>query len=457
MIIATNKGPYQFPKKAIKVDCPNCSPRHRNSLSLYIETKTGEPLPLPYGLCDKVNSCGYYLSPYHKDSSGLSYADKQKGTYLPRNWYRLASKSKRNYISRQGAIYTLMSMEGASLEQAERVVAFIFDKPSLPNASIASKSEKAIYSIPIDVFQQSLNHYDRNQFAISLGKYLGEKAAVNLLKRFQIGTSSRWPGGCIFWYIDQQGRVRGGQIKLFDETLHTVKYVNAKGEKRSKTSWVHSSLTYRLVKVSASLPDWLIEYNKKGEYSSCLFGLPQLLIAPIDAPIAIVEAPKTAIVCTHYMPDFVWLAVGALSYLNADRLASIRGRKIMLFPDLNGFEDWTRRAKDLQAKGFQVEVSSYLENRATDEQRAKGLDLADFLLESQQQLQDINRVSVDEYIKTSIIKSLDPDPNFPNSKLQSFKIPCLIQHYWTLFSQPPFCWNRLETLRYIKEYIRPVT
>lgn len=340
---------YQLPKKAFKSDCPDCGPKHRRTLSRYVDSQTGEPLPEPYGRCDRESNCSYHLSPYHKSASGLSYADE-----VYQQWKE-------------------DSPMPARANQPKRVSS----PPSAP---------ALVYSIPDEVFNQSLGHYDKNQFARLLLQQFGHRKAIELLQRFHIGTSARWPGACVFWYIDEQNRKRGGQIKLFGSDWHTEKYVDRDGRKRAKVDWVHSALKYRTEKAGTPLPDWLIEYNDKGERSSCLFGLPQLRTEIADKPIAIVEAPKTAIVCTVYLPDFIWLAVGSLSYLtlNTDvgraRLAPVRGRKVMLFPDLNAFADWSKRAEQLRANGFVVEVSDYLETHASEEQKQAGLDLADYLL-----------------------------------------------------------------------------
>ncbi|GAB4042279.1 hypothetical protein GCM10028774_53870 [Spirosoma jeollabukense] len=121
--------------------------------------------------------------------------------------------------------------------------------------------------------------------------------------------------------------------------------------------------------------------------------MPQIQHAPIDQPVAIVEAPKTAILCSHYFPGFVWMAAGGKSYLNAERLAPLKGRKIVLFPDLNAYQDlvnekgqvnkgWLTKSQELRAEGFDITVNDYLEKLATEEDRAKGLDLADHLLGS---------------------------------------------------------------------------
>lgn len=390
--MSTSSFRYQLPKKAIKTDCPDCGPKHRRTLSRYVDTLNNEPLPEQYGRCDRESNCGYHLNPYKKGASGLSYHDEVKARTnpgpIPRSWFTVATKQKYGGASKQEIMTSLMQQEGATLEQAERVVTFLFNNPVNQLTKAADVSRKAVVAIPDEVLAQSLGHYDRNQFAWLLRRHFGDTIANDLLKRFNIGTSGRWPGACVFWYIDEQQRIRGGQIKLFDETFHTVTYVVKDGEKRSRTTWVHSSYAQRCNEQKIPYPAWLIAYldeRNDVQKSPCLFGLPQLVTAPADKPVAIVEAPKTAVVATPYFPGFVWLAVGALSYLNAERLAPVRDRKIELFPDLSkdgsAFDRWNRVAGDLLAQGFTITVSTYLEDNATEPERAAGADLADFLLE----------------------------------------------------------------------------
>lgn len=354
---------YQLPRKAIKTDCPQCGPRHRKTLSRYVDTKTGDPLPDIYGRCDRESNCGYHLSPYYKQPSGLSYYDEIKARFsvgpIPKAWFKQAARQKHNGVTKQGIITTLIQTEGATLEQAERVAAFLFDQPAPPLVKPATDSP--VFTIPEAVFAQSLAHYEQNQFALLLRRHFGMSVADELLQRFQIGTSARWPGACVFWYIDEQSRKRGGQIKLFDDTFHTVKYVVKDGQKRSRTSWVHSAYARRCDQQKQPYPDWLTAYMDERndvQKSPCLFGLPQLLTAPVDQPVALVEAPKTAVISTPYFPGFIWMAVGALSYLNAERLAPLRGRRIELFPDLSkdgsAFERWNRVAGELSGQGFHI-------------------------------------------------------------------------------------------------------
>jgi hypothetical protein len=76
-----------------------------------------------------------------------------------------------------------------------------------------------------------------------------------------------------------------------------------------------------------------------------------------------------------YLPQFIWLAVGSLTNLNAEKCKVLKGRSVTLFPDLNGFEKWSAKAKE-----FSFTVSDLLERKASEAERKQGLDLADYLI-----------------------------------------------------------------------------
>ena len=465
---------YYLPKKAIKGDCPQCSPRHRKTLSRFIDRETNEVLPEAFGRCDRESNCGYSLSPYHKGASGLSYADEQKGPPIPKEWFQLAGTWKRQHITRQGVVLALIQ-EGATPEQAERVAVYIFDQPAAQQPT----SPTLIYSLPVEVLTKSLGHYKRNEFARFLNGRFGYKVAAQLLQRFQVGTSRRWDGACVFWLIDEQNRVRGGQIALYDQTGHKVKYTDREGKRRVCITSVRAELKRKYRDVT--LPDWLAAFPDDAETWPVPFGLPQLRTAPFDMPVALVEGPKTAVFCSELMRGYIWMAAGGKSYLKPERLAALRGRKITLYPDLNAFEDWQKRADILRAEGFDVEVSDVLERFATDEDRANGLDLADFLLREPNTIKSFSEwlpgqiVQLDEsLIEQLLVTTTDEYP--PEwDKPQSHEPPVTIRaqtpdeyflsidgiryslrgiihdaermnrlfwHYWV---RPPFVWNRMKT------------
>lgn len=58
----------------------------------------------------------------------------------------------------------------------------------------------------------------------------------------------------------------------------------------------------------------------------------------------------------------------------------MQGREVVLFPDLKATEEWRHKVLMLQSVCKRATCSDLLEKMATDEQRARGLDIADFLL-----------------------------------------------------------------------------
>lgn len=460
-----------------------------------MDRETGEVLPEAYGRCDRESNCGYFCSPYAKAASGMSFADEQKGPPIPKEWFQMAGAWKRQHITRQGVVLALVQ-QGATPDQSERVAAYVFDR------SEPTPMPPPIYCLPTEVMQKSLGHYERNQFARFLTARFGDEVARDLLNRFQVGTSSRWDGANIFWLIDEESRVRGGQICLYDGTGHKVKHTYRDEEGNPKTrvciTSVRAALKWKYRDMSP--PDWLVAYPDDAETWPVLFGLPQLQHTPTNTPVALVEGPKTALVCSHLLRDsgFIWLAVGGKSYLKAERLAALRGRKLMLYPDLGAYHDttnargqtirgWLTLATQLRAEGFDVTVSDVLEQLATDEDRgAGGLDLADFLLREPNRIKSFadwlpgQVVTLDE----AHVERLDvptttegcpgewdepaPPGAMPTIQAQTveeyFVMVCGRQHsrrglmaeverlywlYWQRYARPPLVWNRIGTHRQV--------
>jgi hypothetical protein len=113
------------------------------------------------------------------------------------------------------------------------------------------------------------------------------------------------------------------------------------------------------------------------ELSQCFFG--EHLLKDKSKPVAIVESEKSAIICSVYFPQFTWLAVGSINNLKPDKCQVLTGQRITLFPDLNAFEKWNNKAKELSHLAS-FTVSELLERKATETEREQGLDLADYLL-----------------------------------------------------------------------------
>ena len=134
-------------------------------------------------------------------------------------------------------------------------------------------------------------------------------------------------------------------------------------EPRSYVGWAHAFL---------HLPDFNL--------CQCFFG-EHLLAQHPTMSVAIVESEKTAIIASHFIPNFIWLATGGMhGCLNQIAVKVLGGRDIILFPDLGATDKWKSKIPLLQSVCKRVVISNILEDNATDEQKTKGLDIADFLL-----------------------------------------------------------------------------
>ena len=179
--------------------------------------------------------------------------------------------------------------------------------------------------IESDIVKQSRKLYNQNNFTIWLDNVVGPSMASKAISRYHIGTSKHWPGATIFWQIDRHGNVRSGKIMLYDKKSgHRVK------NPFPHITWVHVVASYK-------------SFNLK----QCLFG-EHLLNSNLSSPVGIVESEKTAIVASVYLPHLVWLAAGSLSNLTIPKLEGLKGRKIFLFPDHQGYEKWTAKANQIR-------------------------------------------------------------------------------------------------------------
>jgi hypothetical protein len=234
-------------------------------------------------------------------------------------------------------------------------ISFDTPQPKAYKPRTVTTQLKPVSFIPIEVFKASLKAHESNHFVKFLIDLFGVEVASELVSRYFIATSKHWNGATVFWQIDTQGKVRTGKIMLYSPT--TGKRVK---EPFNYINWVHKALKQ---------PEF--------ELKQCLFG--EHLLIDKTKPVAIVESEKTAVIASVYLPQFIWLAVGSLSNLNTEKCSILKGRIVTLFPDLNGFDKWSSKAKELLHLAT-FTVSDLLERKATESERKQGFDLADYLI-----------------------------------------------------------------------------
>lgn len=315
---------YELERGSKKHRCPGCG---QKTFVRYVDTETRDYLPEEIGRCDRESNCGYWQKPrFDKISSGANFRRQQPVKVQPRQVFVPPEELKRTL----------------SLERYRN------------NGFTKYLLERAPYPFPVEMVRRAVELY-------------------------YIGTTAE--GFTTFPYIDVKGRIQAVQAVRFDESNH-----------REAATFLHSLLKADCDRRGVEPPQWLREYLNNETKVGCPFGEHLLNKYPAH-PVAIVEAPKTALYASLYFgfPEtpgsYLWLAAYNLQGLTAQRCQALRGRTVVLFPDLSkdgkAFNLWKQRAVDLSGRLSAVfHVSNFLEQRASAMQQEKGLDLADFLIET---------------------------------------------------------------------------
>lgn len=375
-----NSHRYKLDRSSKKHHCPECGKRR---FVYYVDTETGDYLPEQYGRCDRESKCGYNLNPYLD-----GYAKK---IWMQENGITESTQStvqKKTFLKRK--------------------------KKRLPEPT----PEPVFFDF--DTFKETLQaeHYEKNTFIQNLlSKVAFPFDAVEVTKVIQLyrlGTVANGyrTGANTFPFIDIKQNVRTIQVKQFDEANHTT-----------GTDFLHSIIEKHHTRNNKPLPKWLDAYLKQDKRVSCLFGEHLLSKYPRN-PVALVEAPKTAVYGTLYfgLPEnpenFIWLAVYNKSSFSFDKLKVLKGRFVYVFPDLskdgNTFKEWETKAKDYESllPGTRFIFSDLLEQLAPERDKNEGNDIADYLIKQDWRLFRKQPPQPEPEIITQITESTHKENNF---------------------------------------------
>ncbi|WP_031530528.1 DUF6371 domain-containing protein [Dyadobacter crusticola] len=271
------------------------------------------------------------------------------------------------------------------------------DKPDgfVPAPIRKQQPVKPVVNLPRELLKSTYFQSEENTLIKHLARLFSSDVVKSLRREYLIGNHDVWPGSAVFWFVSQKGNIRAGQVKQFDESGHTVK-INGD----SRTVWIH--------KLVPKDTEWLEGYENQDMRVDCLFG-EHLLDRYPGKPIALFESPKTAIIATPFFPKFLCLAMGALDYFTENRISALKGRKVILYPDLSpsgkAFHKWSEKAEKFKHVA-DFKVSEILEKVATDDERIEGLDMADYLERiATPVVQEIAVISPPE-----IVSHVDPSP-----------------------------------------------
>ena len=290
--------------------------------TLYVDPE-GIPIHKTVGRCDHESSCGYHLTP------------KQYFREHPERSFDIPA-------DRYSRCHT------------ERAQSYGHGRPDRPSPDL----------IPSTLIPQPSGD---NHLIAYLKTLIPNPFIDRIIIDYHI--ASTYDHSTIFLQLDLNGNCRTGKIMQYDPTTgHRIKDEAVPG----RISWLHTRLKRR-----HQLPkDWQI--------TQCLFGEHLLRKYP-DKTVALVESEKTAIICSALMPEYLWLATGGKSQFN-QRLTVLKSRKIIAFPDIDGYHTWLTKSTDFPF--LDLRVSDLLEKNATPADREAHIDLADWLL---RYLQDTRR------------------------------------------------------------------
>jgi hypothetical protein len=341
---SSNSHRYNLEKGSKKHHCPDCG---KKRFVRFIDTTTGEYLPEQYGRCDKGDG-HYFVNPYSDGYAKMIWEQEQEQgnrSELPNNWKRQRKK--------------------AMPQPTPEPVLFDFD--TFKQTLQAERYEK-------NTFIQNL--FYRVQFPFEVDE------VTKVIQLYRLGTVANGyrAGANTFPFIDINGNVRAVQVKQFDDQNHTT-----------GTDFLHSIIEKYHTRNNKALPEWLEAYTKQDKRISCLFG-EHLLSKYHSNPVALVEAPKTAVYGTLYFglpgtpESLIWLAVYNKSSFSFDKLKVLQGRFVYVFPDLskegNTFKEWETKAKEYESRlpGTRFIFSDLLEQLAPERDKSEGNDLADYLI-----------------------------------------------------------------------------
>ena len=120
-----------------------------------------------------------------------------------------------------------------------------------------------------------------------------------------------------------------------------------------RITWVHVVLKHSQDPKLRLPADW--------ELTQCLFGEHLLEQYPLKN-VALVESEKTALICTAFWPEDIWLATSGKSQLN-DRLQVLKGRKVVAFPDVDGYQEWKEKLSRVPRQD--ITITEHLQKNAT--------------------------------------------------------------------------------------------
>ena len=331
-----DRYPFSLERGSKKYACPRCE---KKTFVRYVRIDTGAHLNDIVGRCDREVNCQYHFKPKEYYGNNRPFLEPLHLT-----------KSRKN--------------------------------AGLPSKTVC---------IPHSYVERSLEYSDTSNLVKYFHYQFSLSVAQRLIEEFQIGSLPEYPGSTVFWQMDVTGRTRRGKVMQYDavsgKRMDLVKgfpMLHVHNQIMLQEAVRKGYFESPYVKGQADRLQKLAEEGKIKNFKnqSCLFGEHQLISDQDNKAVAIVESEKTAIVMTAIAPQCLWMATGSLGGLSYPMVVALKRRRIILYPDLGGYARWKLKMHSIRGMGFAITISDLLERNATPEARQKGLDIADYFLES---------------------------------------------------------------------------
>lgn len=280
-----------------------------HSFRRFINTQTGEEVAPECGKCDHINRCKYFLP--------------------PREYFKMHPDAKNEHKTNSPSTASHKSGQDLAKELA---------KP-------------ALYTLPyhyVSDFHSWQSHFTRWFYDVADKSGIPRERTNQLYTDYMLGADNQ--SRVIFWQIDRHQRVRSGKLMRYTADGHRTGYPN----------WMHCAL--------GSQPD----IDKSFQLTQCFFG-EHLLARYPTLPVGVVESEKTALICSLFLPDTLWLATGGCKQLNTTKLVALQDRKLTLYPDSGVYAEWLRTLVCANMQNVDID--------ATMEAYPANTDLADILLD----------------------------------------------------------------------------
>lgn len=303
--------------------CPGCNAAH--SLARYIDNQSEIAFAPHVGRCNRETSCGYNFTPKQFFDDNPNLKPKSDGETSRRNRFAF---QRRNAFSVENFAPKSVSTNAAKTD-------FIDEK----------------------FVERTWTNSDRNEFVLFLRSMFSARIVDAILSVYHPGTTQK--DNVIFWQFDKNYRTRTGKIIAYDSQT---------GKRKDFTSFAHAELKKR----------GLLPQNFNLE--QCFFGEHLITANPHIKNVAIVESEKTACICAAFRQDVIFLASSGSNGLQDEKFEAIKNKRIVLYPDADKFDVWSKRAESLRSKGFDVRTSELINRSTNDAQKQAGYDLADYLI-----------------------------------------------------------------------------